>query len=77
MSLTVGSTSVDIAAMLLCLLMVGLILDTAIRDALVVGFNLGLALEMLLNKSKCVHWIPPVRFVVRSFGQFASLLCGR
>ena len=49
MSLTVGSTSVDIAAVLLSLLMVGLVLDTAISDALVVSFNLSLALQVLLN----------------------------
>ena len=77
MSLTVGPASVDIATVLLCLLIVGLVLDTAISDALVVRLNLSLALQVLLNKSKCVHWIPPVGFYPVPSGQFASLLCGR
>ena len=56
-SLTVGSTSVNVAAMPLGLLLVGLVLDTAISDALVVSFNFGLTLHVLLNQRKCVHWI--------------------
>ena len=40
------------------------VLDTAISDGLVVRLNLGLLGQVLLDKSKCVHWIPPVRVFI-------------
>jgi len=42
--------------------------NATVGDAAVVVLNFVLRLQTLLNKSKGVHWIPPVGFLGRSFG---------
>jgi len=44
------------------------VLHTTISDGSVVGCNFRCFLQLLLNKSKGVHGIPPVGFLGRSFG---------
>ena len=59
-SLAISASTIDEATVILGLLVVGLISNTAIGDGLIVRLNLSLTSQLLLNKSKSVHWIPPV-----------------
>ena len=75
-SLAVSPAAIHKAAMALSNFTSWSVSHSTIGDRLVISLHLGLLSQVLLDKCKGVHGIPPVWFLGRSFGGLRHHLCG-